>query len=481
MTTQKRIFLLATPVWFFATLAINTMGAQGTVVTELTSANGNNWCNIDYDSGTDGSSAEDDVPKYTTTSLRDSPKGQWGRVTPIADGNHPNLYYNQSEIDELRHMILVQHSPQNLVDLYNKSMKNAVAVSPQNNQSPHHNNMRAAISYMIEPTPAKADAIRTALLNFMSYFPKGLPNWFRTIGCYFCGYSTPWLFDLLMAYHPGKLSSTEVNNLKNWFAKSAENLKFDTRDSFAVSGPSDNRATWTVPVSTREAKTMSPFPNWYSRYMGPSLASALVSGNQDDVDYWADSSWPHTLLTFNGVTSTFLSDQANRYDLVMYLLAVYPSGANTDTYDREGFGYNGPKTWCTVSYYDPRLADGGSYHWAQMSGAILGAEMAYHNGMIGVFGLTDVPGTEPALLRTSKLAIQSRTQKDFRPTSLTGHPSIGHDPINWAAYRRYSDPTIEHAVSKLGRSVSFGAELPNEVWEFFGYPRRIVWTSGVVQ
>jgi hypothetical protein len=36
----------------------------------------------------------------------------WGRITPIADGNHPNLYYNQSEIDELRQMVLVQHSPQ---------------------------------------------------------------------------------------------------------------------------------------------------------------------------------------------------------------------------------------------------------------------------------------------------------------------------------------------------------------------------------
>src|SRR5947209_5123574 len=92
-----------------------------------------------------------------------------------------------------------------------------------------------------------------------------------------------------------------------------------------------------------------------------------------------------------------------------------------------------------------------------------------NNGMIGVFGLTDVPGTEPALLRTSKLAIQSRTQKDLRPTSLTGHPSIGHDPINWAAYRRYSDPTIEHAVSKLGRSVSFGAELPKDTMKFFAY------------
>ena len=24
-------------------------------------------------------------------------KGKWGKVVPIADDNHPNLYYNQSE------------------------------------------------------------------------------------------------------------------------------------------------------------------------------------------------------------------------------------------------------------------------------------------------------------------------------------------------------------------------------------------------
>ena len=31
----------------------------------------------------------------------DAPKGKWGRVTPIADGNHPNLYYDRGEIEEL--------------------------------------------------------------------------------------------------------------------------------------------------------------------------------------------------------------------------------------------------------------------------------------------------------------------------------------------------------------------------------------------
>jgi len=46
----------------------------------------------------------------------DAPKGKWGRVTPIADNNHPNLYYDRGEIEELRQMMLIQHSPQHLYD-----------------------------------------------------------------------------------------------------------------------------------------------------------------------------------------------------------------------------------------------------------------------------------------------------------------------------------------------------------------------------
>ena len=65
----------------------------------------------------------------------DSQKGQWGSVTPTADNNHPNLYYNQSEIDELRDMILVQHSPQNLYDLYNNSIKDVYAIPTEWDQA----------------------------------------------------------------------------------------------------------------------------------------------------------------------------------------------------------------------------------------------------------------------------------------------------------------------------------------------------------
>src|SRR5262245_46657505 len=107
-----------------------------------------------------------------------------------------------------------------------------------------------------------------------------------------------------------------------------------------------------------------------------------------------------------------------------------------------------------------------------MAGAILGAEMAYHNGMTGVFNITDVAGTEPALLRTYKRAIQSRTERDRRRTSKTGHPEIGYSKWIWAGYRRYSVPAIEAALPALG--IDTRPEAPGVVLEFFGYPRRIV-------
>jgi hypothetical protein len=401
--------------------------------------------------------------------LVDSPKGKWGRVTPIADGNHPNLYYNQGEIDELRKMMLVQQSPKHLYDRYKTEIRDAVAVKTiPDNKEPHHTNMKAALSYAIEPTARKANAMHASLLSFINAFPGGLPGWYDTPGCYFSGYSVPWMFDLLMAYHPDTLSSADKTKLKNWFGMSAANLKFDTRNPGAPSQSGHD----VVPPETHEGKTMVSFPNWYSRYMGPSLACALVSGNQSAVDYWADSGWPHGLLTFGGVKfpgGTYPSAAANRYDLVMYLLAVYPSGANTDTYSREG--YTLPQgEWYTTDYTS------GGYHFGQMSGAVLGAEMAYHNGMTGVFALTD-SGTEPALLRHYRRAIQSRNEIDRRQGNKAGHPVIGYSQELWPGFRRYADRALEGAMSTLTDSKTDELELPAAIWEFFGYPRRIVWPA----
>src|SRR5262245_14385280 len=309
--------------------------------------------------------------------LTDSPKGLWGRVTPIADNNHPNLFYNQREVDELRRMVLVQRNPMDLANLYDSSIKDVHAIFTQNKCIWENiTNMKTALSYMIEPTDSKASAIRAYLLALQKFRSRGLPDWYTEC---FRAYPSAWMFDLVQAYHPHLFSAAEKSSLKNWFALSSTKLKFNTRDERKISA-----SGFEMPPPPRliEGKLVQGFPNWYSRYMAPALAAALVSGDQSLVDYWADSGWPHDLFTFHGVNvnGPYPSDSANRYDLVMYLLAVYPSGANTDTYTREGYNRSNG-TWYNVDY------SWGVYHWAQIGPALLAAEMAYHNACQGCLRL----------------------------------------------------------------------------------------------
>src|SRR5215211_7292498 len=95
-----------------------------------------------------------------------SPKGIWGNVTPIADNAHPNLFYNQAEIDQLRTMVLVNHNPAFLWTLYQNKIAGTLAIPPNpsnpDDNEPWSTNDRAALTYMLEPTQAKANAIRSA-------------------------------------------------------------------------------------------------------------------------------------------------------------------------------------------------------------------------------------------------------------------------------------------------------------------------------
>ena len=158
-------------------------------------------------------------------------KGKWGTVVPIADDNHPNLYYNQSEIDELRKMILVDKSPRRLVDHYNiwcRGLDAIEIVHPWPRTHPEHmyegrkvmkHNIYAAISYMIEPTQAKANKIKTCIYGFIKEVPYGTNG---DHGAGTVGLSTPWLYDLALAYHPDTFTDSEKSEIRNWFKKCAQ-------------------------------------------------------------------------------------------------------------------------------------------------------------------------------------------------------------------------------------------------------------------
>ena len=391
------------------------------------------------------------------------PQG-WGEIHVITQ--HPNLYYNQSEIDELRRMILVDRSPQRLVDLYESQIRGAtaaVAPNPWSGEWPAcysqglgvgRQNMRAAISYMIEPSEAKAQAIRDAILSFVEIKDRG-----AQYGCQgvfvggheqgFTGYSLPWLYDLLLAYHP-QLVAERSAEIEAWFAEAARAAMYLSTDR----DPSNVQERYGHTI-TYEGMSIGDYPNWFSFWMGSQLAMALVSGDQSLADFWADSGWPHDLLTVDGVTQTSPPLTANRYDLVMHLLATFPSGANWDTYTREG--------WDPATRTISNSGDGG-YHTFQMEGVLFAAEAAYHNGL-NAFVITDQG--EPAILRFHRFTIGLRgvTHRDGSPA-----PGLGYDTDVWFGVRRYNDPALEAAAL-----TSYGSQHTTaDFTEFFGYPRRWV-------
>src|SRR5262249_55602066 len=159
-------------------------------------------------------------------------------------------------------------------DLYTTKIRDAVATN-------RVGDMRAAISYMIEPTDAKANAIRGALFSAMNQYAKGLLDWYSSDGCHECGYELAFMFDLIQAYHPNIISAAERTSLKSWFKRSAESCcKYVGWHSANRSGPLYDGEGGKL--FTEAGKTEQSMANWWSRFMGPSFAAALVSGDQAD-------------------------------------------------------------------------------------------------------------------------------------------------------------------------------------------------------
>src|SRR6266700_2611028 len=156
----------------------------------------------------------------------------WGQVTPIADNNHPNLLYNQTEINTYRTQLLTNHQPAALWTYYSSNnISNMTAIpttglSQSDLSEPWTTNYWAAFSYMMEPTLAKAQAIRTMLLSFRNVFPGGAAldgdDWWQSHGWGFSGVPTAWAFDLIQAYHPTVMSGTEISQMKAWFTLAAQ-------------------------------------------------------------------------------------------------------------------------------------------------------------------------------------------------------------------------------------------------------------------
>jgi hypothetical protein len=408
-------------------------------------------------------------------------KGLWGRVVPIPDNGHPRLFWTQAEVDQLRTQLLTYHSPSWLWDRYTQLYQGVLAIPPDcnhpNDYEPWRTNTRAAITYMLEPTQAKADAIRAALLAFPSLVnqPGFDGDWFQS-PCYgFSGFPNALMYDLLLAYHPNTMSASEKQSTRDYFKYSsgADNGNFYPRDT-------DAQRNWVPPVY--EGIALGEYVNSFSNDIWNHLPQAIMSGDQFSIDYWADSGWPHDRFTYDG--NPPVAAPANRFDLVMFIRTLLPSGANLDSHGRERFEYipNDFTSWYTNCYNcanDPTgqtYQDDGSYHYFQFNTVAASAMIAYHNGMTGVF--SGFPGQQ--ILGNYLLGVATINHHDYRPTSKTGHPDLYTYMSTYLAMRVFSDRAeLQNGQQYWYDSGTNSATQADPLaWPFFGQPYGTV--GGVI-
>ena len=367
----------------------------------------------------------------------------------LIGAKHPNLWYNQSEIDKLRKMILVDKSPSKLVSVYNTYAKGQLAVyppafgtdvatsNPKDGSTPDgkvdwydgyvlgspvgKSNMKACVSYMIEPTSGKADKIKDVIFAFMA---KGA-SWYKDPqACGHVNWSLAWMYDL--TYNAGIYTDAEKAQIEAFFSEIVSLVK-----SGMGNGYRDNMGTVNgYPISGKhvhEGMTRGGYKNWYAFVAGGAVCAALNGNDQDLLDFFTKSQ--NTNLYTNpysqGVTSTSPDpDTCYVRDLYQYVNGmVFPSGATWDHYQRdiEDSNYPGPKSSYTAAECTDNLYAGGpGYNEFSLAGIYLGLEAASHNGWNG--WNEDVYGGKPGMQRA--IDFQCTIDKSGKYPSATSALSI---------------------------------------------------------
>ena len=335
--------------------------------------------------------------------------------------NHPNLWYNQSEIEQLRKMILIDKSPPKLSDIYHEFCKGKMASYPPYPWSKKWkdcysqgykvgiNNMEACISYMIEPTQEKAYRMKDVIFAFMK---EGASRYIDPQNCGHTNWSLAWMYDL--TYNSGVYTEAEKGQIEDFFSDIASLVK-----SVMGNGYRDNRGagvTGGFPLANRhvhEVVTRSGYPNWYAFVTGGAVCAALNGNDQDLLDFFTKSK--NTKLYTNpysqGVTLTSPDpDTCYVRDLYQYVNGmVFPSGATFDYYQRDidDSNYPGPKSSYTAAECtnnNHAAGSTGSYNEFSLAGIYLGLEAAAHNGWNGWY--EDMYNGKPAMQRAIDFQIQ---------------------------------------------------------------------------
>jgi len=284
-------------------------------------------------------------------------------------------------------------------------------------------NMMAAVSYMLEPTESKAEAIREALRSWTATKQGRWTHDGQNAG--WVQLSLAFLYDLL--YNSGVLTEEDKNHFDDWFAWEAKQLIMPNDWWVDLGGRDQGRVT-----IEKEGSARQDYANWWTIRISCGLVCAMVAHDQSLVDLGFNSSVPSTY--YSSDISQYAPDTRDLENLIAG--SVFPSGYDWDGYHR-GYGFDAPDE----SYTDagkPHRGQGQTYHFYSVFPLLYAAEAATHNGDHAFdYG-------NQALLRTFKRA------SDWAPTAYRSNgppPTEDYRQLYWLIYRRHpDDPDVTRMV-----------------------------------
>lgn len=291
------------------------------------------------------------------------------RFTIIQPGDHPRLYFNRSEIEKLRRVILIEKSNPTAITAYNRIRNTSACNKPANMDGLSWptsystalpctiRNMKATFSYHIEPNPTKAQTIREALLS-----------WTETYGRYWSidpqggghiHYALPFMYDAI--YNAGVLSDADKSKLDSWFSQVADRL-LRTNDYWQ--GFNKTKVE-------KENQIRIGYENWRQWEFHAGVVAGLVS-HDDRFSTRILNSFPDNYFEVSNI-SRYAPQSRDIKNMINGL--VYSSGYNYDGYHRI-YGFNAPND----SYSGQNSGQGQHYHFFALLPALLGAEAVTQNG-----------------------------------------------------------------------------------------------------
>ncbi len=396
-----------------------------------------------------------------------------GTVRAIQPSEHPNLYFNAKEIARIRSAVANKTSSaataawQKIRSIRAAGKPAALKTKMKSWRESYRlcqplskRNMKAAMSYMIEPTPAKEKALKSALLSWTSLQGEG-NNWAR--GSQNGGhmqYPLAWMYDLL--YNTGSLSREDKAQVDAYMQKYAKILTVKRHGVLFAIDERGNRIQNSQGKVLEDPAQLRRLPrsvrvgydNFYILDQTAGLVFAMVSHSQAMVDRIfetdvADNNYGINDPAFNKGHIRSLRNLIEG--------EVYPDGYTYDGYKRN-YGFKTP-----VGFKGEDKGDGQHYHFFALLGLIAAAEASTHNGF-------DAWGYKSNRLVKGFLAGAPWADTAYR---VADPGNRNHSPLYWLVLRRYpNSQTIKDVVSKKAsqQEYSYFFSSIGPLWALAGRP-----------